>query len=462
MKRKILFSLVLILLLNASCKKFIEVKPPVTSLSANTVFTSDATAKAAMIGIYTNMIQSSSTALSGDQSITFLTGLASDEFLNYGTLQDQIDFFENALLPGNAHVAGRWSEFYKYIYASNAIIAGLENSVGVSDPVKKQLQGEARFIRAFSYFYLVNLYGDVPIVTGIDYLVNSTVSRSPVADVYTLIINDLKEAQGLLTPAYPVAEKTRPNKFTATALLARAYLYSGDWAKAEAEATSVITSGTYTLESNLNNVFLKTSQEAIWQLEPINNSFDSYDGLYFILTSAPGAFVTVSLRNTLVTAFQPTDGRRINWVATRTGTPTYYYAFKYKIRMTTTAGLHSEYLTVFRLAEQYLIRAEARAQQNNIAGAQADINTIRSRAFGAPNPTTANDKPTLLTAIEQERRLELFAEFGHRWFDLKRWNRADAVLASIKPNWQSTDTLLPLPQQEMNRNPNLRPQNAGY
>ena len=115
---------------------------------------------------------------------------------------------------------------------------------------------------------------------------------------------------------------------------------------------------------------------------------------------------------------------------------------------------------VLRLAEQYLIRAEARAQQNNISGSQSDLNLIRNRA-GLVN-TAANDKTALLTAIEHERQVELFTEWGHRWLDLKRTNRADAVLGPIKaPNWQPTDMLYPIPQTQIANDPNVH-QNPGY
>ena len=115
---------------------------------------------------------------------------------------------------------------------------------------------------------------------------------------------------------------------------------------------------------------------------------------------------------------------------------------------------------VLRLAEQYLIRAEARAQQNNISGAQSDVNVIRNRA-GLAN-TTATTQGTLLSAIEHERQIELFAEWGHRWMDLKRTNRADAILGPLKSsNWQSSDVLFPIPLTQIQNDPNFT-QNSGY
>ena len=419
----------------------------------------DETATSAVTGIYTGMIGSSSTFVSGNQSITWLMGLASDELINYSTDENQIEFFDNELLPNNRFVEARWKEFYSNIYAVNSILEGLEASTEVTESLKKQLEGEVRFIRAFCYFYLVNLYGDVPIVTGTDSDINRLVFRAPISEVYDLIINDLKTAQELLDIAYVSTQRIRPNKFTATALLARVYLYSEDWANAETEATSVIESELYGLESNLNNVFLIESKEAIWQLQAITTSFNTFDGLRFILRGIPSM---VALNNELVNLIEPNDNRLTSWVGSITpDAEIFYYPFKYKIRSSPDPPV--EYLTVFRLAEQYLIRAEARTHLNKLTGsnsAASDLNMIRYRA-GLSN-TTAVTQTEILNAILKERRIELFTEWGHRWFDLKRVGRLDETLGVIKPGWQSTDKLLPLPEQELSRNPNLRPQNSGY
>lgn len=115
---------------------------------------------------------------------------------------------------------------------------------------------------------------------------------------------------------------------------------------------------------------------------------------------------------------------------------------------------------VLRLAEQYLIRAEARAQQNNLAGAAADLNAIRQRAGLEPLPDNL-DKAAMLLAVEQERRIELFAEWGHRWFDLRRTGRSLAVLSPIKPDLTATDLWYPIPLSAINTNPFLT-QNEGY
>jgi len=134
------------------------------------------------------------------------------------------------------------------------------------------------------------------------------------------------------------------------------------------------------------------------------------------------------------------------------------FAHKYKAIFSVTESL--EYSILFRLAEQYLIRAEARAQLGNSIGSQNDLNLIRSRA-GLPD-ISVNTREELLIAILHERFVEFFTEQGHRWFDLKRMDKAKEVLSPLKNNWKDTDILLPLPEMELELNPSLKPQNSGY
>lgn len=445
-----------------SCKKFVEIPPPDSQLSTNLVFSNDATATASLTGIYGQMLRG--TGFYGNfPSFSINGGLLSDELINYQNDALQIATYNNNLSSTLGSLSQfYWSNQYNFIYQANAVIEGLNKSTGVSSPIKQQLIGEAKFIRALCHFYLVNLFGDIPLVTTTNYQINNVSIRTPRSEVYQQIISDLLDAQSSLSSNYVSAtnttttEKIRPNKTAATALLARVYLYIGDWANAELQSSAVINSPGYSLLSDQNKVFLKNSSEAIWQLQSVNiSNINTFDATTFILTGTP---TRVSVSNQLLNAFETGDTRKANWIKSITvGSNTYYYPFKYKQR---TDATYSEYTMVLRIAEQYLIRAESEAQLNNIAGAQADLNTIRSRAN--LGNTTANDKASLLSAIEHERQVELFTEWGHRWLDLKRTNRADAVLGPVKgTNWQSTDTLFPIPQIEIQNNPKLT-QNLGY
>ncbi|HCS20776.1 MAG: hypothetical protein A2X18_13155 [Bacteroidetes bacterium GWF2_40_14] len=446
-----------------SCEKFIRIEPPIDQIVRANVFSDDAAAISAIRGIYSAMI-SEGFANGALSSATYLLALSADEMKTTET-KFQPPFYSNSLLAGTENVYTIfWKQPYTYIYYANAILEGMAASTGMTAANKLQLEGEAKFVRAFCHFYLVNLFGDVPLVQTTDYQQNRTISRTPAQQVYQQIIADLLDAKEKLAGDYSISntERIRPNKAVATALLARVYLYTDDWANAETQASAVIGNSNYRLLDDLNQVFLKNSEESIWQLMTVtSSSINTYEGNIFIPVSNNWSRYVTS---ELLTAFEANDKRREHWIGTYTstdGTNTItYYPFKYKISSGTTI---TEYSMVMRLAEQYLIRAEARAQQNKVTGAnsaETDVNTIRGRA--GLNPTVANTKAAMLLAIEQERRVELFTEWGHRWLDLKRTNRANAVLGALSyKNWQSTDVLFPINTTEMDNNPNLT-QNPGY
>lgn len=466
----------LVLSFFTGCKKFVEVPPPTSSLSGADVYTNNSTAIAVLTGIYANMSESN---LFGDgytSSISLELGLCSDELtlysVNPGTGAEFL--YTNSLSPSSPYTPNYWSQIYSTLFICNAAIEGLTASGSLTPAVKQQIMGEAKFMRALCYFYLVNLYGDVPLITGTDYNVNRLLPRAPSDSVYQQMISDLKDAQNLLSPNYldgtllqTTTERVRPTKWAAAALLARVYLYTGNWVSAESEADTVINNTSLYSLTSLDNVFLKNSSEAIWQLQPINVGQNTGDALAFFISAdglGSNGYGDVYLSNQQLNSFEPGDQRRADWVDSTIvngTTNTYYYAYKYKVN--TLNAPVTEYVMALRLGEQYLIRAEARAEQGNIAGSQADLNTIRNRA-GLPN-TTANDKESLLKAILHERQVELFTEWGQRWFDLKRTNTVDSVMSVVEPQkggiWNSDLQLFPIPLYDLQHDPNLV-QNAGY
>ena len=454
---KKLYTLVFLLLSTIvleSCNDFVELEAPKTQIVSASVFENDAGARAAVSGIFSQMMNVSSFASGGSNGITVITGLSGDELNNHSTSQNQIALYTNNLTSLNsAAVSSNWNDMYSTIYQSNAVLEGTQGSGGLTPKIKDQVIGEAKFIRAFSYFYLINLYGDVPLVTTTDYRVNRVASRTPVSDVYTQIEADLVDAQKLLLEdySYSLGEKTEPNKWAATALLSRTYLYRQKWTEAEAQARSIIDSEIFSLESDLNSVFLMNSTEAIWQLMPVIPGVNTSDAPYLIIASNP---TRVSVSTAVTDIFEPADQRATSWIGTYTSSgKSYNYAFKYKVRLRDEPV--TEYNMIFRLAEQYLIRAEARANLNNLAGALEDVNVIRVRAGLDPIDATGLTQQQVLDVIDHERRPELFVEWGHRWFDLKRSGKIDAVLGSAKADWQSKDAMFPIPQAEINANPNL-------
>ncbi len=201
------FKIVLIglfVLSGASCKKYLEIDPPTTQLSPKLVFSTNEAATSAVIGIYSRMISSGGGIASGSlNSFTSLGGLSADEFTRITNSTGYLEFAQNSLLPTTSIISTNiWNSSYQYIYTANAILEGLEDSENITPTHKNQLQGEAKFIRAFFYFYLTNLFGDVPLHLTTDYRANTSGKRTPQSDVYEQIIYDLKDAQNLLSTTY--------------------------------------------------------------------------------------------------------------------------------------------------------------------------------------------------------------------------------------------------------------------
>jgi hypothetical protein len=450
---KITCALGLVLLL-AGCEDFVKVDPPRTDLVSQTVFEDDKTADAAMTDVYLQL-SGGSFASGGSSSISLLASYSADEQANYSNNGSYPAFYENNIKADNLTIGSIWSTAYKGVYQSNAILEGVERATGLSADLKIQLEGEAKFIRAYCYFYLTNLFGDVPLLLTTNYVDNSNAARTSSTDIYKQIIQDLADAREALPATYEFTggERVRATKGAASALLARSYLYMSDWSNAEKEAGNVIADTLYSMQPDLTLVMSKNNPEAILQFQ--TTFYPDDITVFYVFASPP---TPCALRDEFITFFDPTDLRLANWVGSfDSGSETYYFAKKYNSFVMAT-----EYSTLLRLAEQFLIRAEARTQQNKISDAQADLNVIRHRA-GLAN-TSASDKPSLLSAVELERKLELFTEHGHRWLDLKRTGRVDEVIGNVKGSqWSSTDALYPIPQNQLQLDPAMKDQqNPGY
>jgi hypothetical protein len=480
MKFKIflLFSLMFVLIFQTSCKKLVEVSVPATSITGASAFNSDATSIAVLTSIYAKIGANLLTSTGSIPSITLFAGLSADEFTLWSgsTNQKARAYYQNALSSDpNGFGYEFWAGTYTNIFSCNAAIEGLTSSNSLTPAVKQQLLGEASFMRAFFYFYLVNLYGDVAMPLSSDYKVNASLSRTPKEQVYQQIISDLQKAETNLSVNYldatvlnSTTERVRPTKWAADALLARVYLYTGNWAGAKAQTDSVINNANLFGLLPLNQVFLRAGpgvNEAIWQLQPVNTGWNTEDAKAFIVPSNgpgrglnAGAYLSDNLRN----SFEATDNRRAQWVdSTIVGGTTFYYPYKYTVN--TLKAPVTEYLMMLRLGELYLIRAEAKAQLGDVAGAASDLNAIRSRAGLVA--TSAANQVDLLAAIIHERQVELFAELGHRWLDLKRTGSVDAIMTIVTPQkggiWHSYQQLYPVLSTDIQYNSKLV-QNPGY
>lgn len=451
-------NLIILLFAVNSCDSFVDVDLPKSQLSSPAVFEDYATASSALTDIYSK-IRDRGLLVGTNSGLSNQLGNYTDEMIPYGLPSNtSFNFYYNTILASTPEMSEYWNSTYNQIYAANAVIEGVSKSSGLSLAQKNQLTGEALFIRSLSHFYLASLYGDIPYITQTDYRINSTVGRMPIKEVHGYILKDLEESNLLLTENYSSVQRVRPNKYVAAALLARVYLSNGEYAQASNAASFMLNQTClFHLEQDLNEVFLINSAETIWQLQSANNGQNTQEGLHFIFESGPPP--AVALSDVLVCSFALDDLRRSNWIKSVTdGTSTWHHPFKYKQQDYTPSSV--EYSIVFRLAEQYLIRAEARANEGDLIGAKEDLNKIRNRA-GLPN-TSAVSKEEILSAVLQERRWEFFSEHGHRFFDLKRFHKLDDELSLSKPGWKTTNSLFPIPQNELSTNPNLRPQNPGY
>ncbi|MDB5158830.1 MAG: hypothetical protein JWR50_3537 [Mucilaginibacter sp.] len=457
--------LVLFIALNFSCKKLIQI--PVhnaAEISTEQVFADSASTISAVKGIYNNFQETSSGHVNLMNGLLGnVAGRSADELIYIGAGDED----RNAILVTNGDMETFWKNAYTNIYQMNSCLANIPSSKVISQPLKNQLLGEIKVVRAFYYFNLVNLFGGVPVVTTTDYHVTESLPRASVDSVYSLIISDLTGAQKMLTAAYPspgAVPKARPNLYVADALLAKVYLYRQQWANAVTTAGLVINSGVYSMVNDLNGVFLDGSQEAIWQLPTTGSYVQTADAI----TYTPYASTIIpayQIAPALNSAFETGDLRKTDWtgantVTTAGSTMVYYYPHKYK--NTSLAATPVEDFMFLRLAEQYLIRAEAEAHLNDMTDAIADLNVIRNPArVGLPTYTGPADQTSVLNAVMHERQVELFCEWGNRWYDLKRTGAIDAVLGAEKPGWQPYAAFFPIPQTEIQTNPFLK-QNPGY
>lgn len=456
--------LIIISLLSSSCEDFIEIEAPNNKLAQKVVFSNDDTAISAMTGIYNELYRSS---FSGGHfySVTLLAGLSGDNISSIYTSNDlRMQFEQHELQPDNQNVLYLWSGAYNVIYMANSMLEGLYDSTNISPDLKKQLEGEARFIRAFSYFYLANLFGDVPLIFSTNYRENQLAPRVAEAEVYLQIIEDLEFAMELLSDDYRNGERTQVNSYAATALLSRVHLYLENWEQAELLSTRVIDANSkYKLPDDLDAVFLANSEEAIWQISPIGGGgmmTQTNEGSLFVIDPVYYYSAAFQLEENFLKLFEEQDKRSQNWIEYNHELNV-FFPHKYKIEYSNSFPI-TEYSMVLRLAEQYFIRAEARARMGNLAGSIEDLDIIRSRAglshLAETDPGISQD--ALLDLIFEERRKELFTEWGHRWFDLKRSGRAEKVFGP-EETWQSSDFFYPIPEEERIKNPNLS-QNTGY
>ncbi|SMD08642.1 RagB/SusD family nutrient uptake outer membrane protein [Pedobacter nyackensis] len=451
----ILFSLLLISL--SSCEKFLTTEP-VNAVSDENPIYDKGSSETALRAVYRQMGNS---GYYGETYVTLgyfpsgdvknLTTGGSANLVNINFRTDEV-FFNTA-----------WIAIYNTINRANHVISKVP---GVTDPLlttalKNQYVGEAKFIRALAYFDLARAWGGVQLILEPTVSLDSRpkVKRSTLEQTYAQVQKDLEDAELLLPDAL---NRIRATKRTVWALRARLHLYKKEWALAEEYATKLIDkTADYTLVKPFSAWFannVSASKESIFELQ------------YSVLN--PNAIRTQMQHSTNGGQYRyaPNDrfvqllndpavsGGRSALIGsvTQSGITNWFGNLYYRKDAT-------DPTYIFRIAELYLIRAEARAQLNNLSastGALSDLNQVRDRA--GILPSTAVTKEQILLAIENERRIE-FAWEAHRWFDLARTGRAKAVLEALDPNTKVSDHeyVFPIPVTQIQLDPNLE-QNKDY
>ena len=418
---------------------------PYNSIPASEAFKNAADLERGILGAYSSL---QSLSYYG-RTYGIFADLAADNLVHpdNATAVAYAEVDNNAILPENSAVDGIWVSIYDGINVANNVIDKVDDIPGLTDTDKNEALAELYFLRALHHFNLMNYFGAIPIkTTPTAGVAGTTVPRDGVNAVYDQIINDLLFASVHL-PAN--GTRIRASGLAADALLARVYLYKKDYTNAAAYASKVINSGDYTLLSSYMNIFEgEETAESIFEVD--YTALDRNRIAEYNFPLSENGRGEVAPAQDLLESYGVGDDRLAATYAYSGSAP---YAIKYDDLAT-----GADNVIVLRLAEMYLIRAEANAHlEGDIVMIRSDINEIRTRA--GVGSVTSNTYPDLLLAIEAERRVE-FAFEGHRWFDLVRTGRAVDVLTTVK---NVNQTLFPIPLSEIltNTDPGMY-QNPGY
>jgi hypothetical protein len=438
-----------------SCEKLVEVDYPSNQIGTTQVFDDINTANAALGSLYAGLRDKS--IISGNNygaGGPLLATYADELDCYYNDQNGYLDIYHNQLHETNTVVASTWQTAYKLIYYANSIIDGVENSTALSDTDKNRIKGEALLIRSLIYFYLQQIFGNIPYTTSLDYEYNRTISKTEAGAVLEQIETDVKEASSLLTNDYQNTERIYLNRKAAQLLLARIFLIKSEWSQAEMMSDSILLSPLYHFQTNINDVFHNSGTHILWQLKPQSSGNPTKEAsFYYFSGAAPNAY---ALTTDLVNSFSDVDLRKQTWMAQVTfNGNSWYRAYKYKNRSNNT----NEYSIVFRLEEVYFIKAEALARQNRFDEALPYLNATRVRAGLTAFTSLSSD--SFYNELLAEKRREFFTEFGLRFLDLKRMGRLSDII-TLKPSWEDYKQVWPIPKSEILMDQNLLPQNIGY
>lgn len=493
---KKIYALLLItsFLIGTSCSELEE--EPVGLLSPSTFFQSPSDVEAAVVGGYGLLAREQTYGRKLSLTLQLLSDMCDIGDRNTPARRQEINDFR--IDSGNGMVSAIWPALFTVVGATNAAIQGTEQ-VDMTEEMRNRYEAEARFIRAFTYYHLVRLFGDVPYLdmAVTDPKAISDIESTPVSEIYTHIIEDLEFGMQYLPDQYNGNIRSRATKGTAATVLASVHLTLGNWAESAEMAQYVINNAStfgYALVEDFQNLFraeLGDQTEHIFTIDFLGNNAGAYsanDDIMGAITGIRGADQngwSVSVPSMQVyNTWDPRDYRKdvsFEDTALVQNIPTPYTAYQDVQRPhiakfarfpgnSNAEGRYSDHnYPAFRYAEVLLIAAEALNEANGGPTAEAYqyINMVRARArnwAGIQTDFPANlpmgmSQDAFRQAVLEERRLELAFEFK-RWYDIKRRNLLEEVFTgpnSLEPHQVAPNNyLLPLPQDELDRNPNLR------
>jgi len=504
MKKILSILTVLSVFILTACNGFLDLQPT-NSVLASSSMTTVKEATVAMNGIYNRMTYSS---YYGQRMTKYADMRGGDLYVPSSGRSDDSFFLFNTGESRNNYGA-MWDVMYTVIMLTNNVIENIEKgnvktTTTADEASLNDIKGQALAIRALAHFDLVRLYGlpylkpgapaslGVPIVDKV-LAAQDKLTRNTVAEVYTQVISDL-------TTAIPLLKTTKShgklNQYGAKALLARVYLYKGDYDNAFIQAKDVITSGGCTLYTPANWVASWKStfgSESIFELSIStsdatnlgNSSLTSfYSPMYYNSAFLAGAVASDKYLNLL-----KEDLTDVRWgvmdideygnsirnptrdIPGRNGWIKKYMGDKSGDAITATN------VKVVRLSEIYLIASEAALKKTtpDLASAVTYLNAIRARALALTPATVSMTTAQLETLILNERAKELVGE-GHRFFDLMRLGKTvvfddpstkfnEPILAGdgrgVTVTWDFNKIILPISDYERNANPDME-QNPGY
>lgn len=459
-------------------KDFLDVTPP-SSLTGDSYFRNAADAEAAIAAAYK--------PLQNTNNLAKVTEAPLEDIVIFNTQGLNLDSW--SFDANDAIIDEVWQTGYEGVFRANIVLQKVPG-ITMPDAQKNRILGEARFLRALYYFNLTAFFGDVPLVKEADPTdpAKSAIPRTPKAEVYASMVEDLKEAATLLPSkeSYGAADIGRASKGAAQALLGKVYLYQKNYPEAETILNTVITTGGYTLLPNFADLLIKDNNaESIFEIQFSDLSGQGTSRITNDYPQGQGGYANLLPTQNLVDAFEDYNGPaaingkdpRLFYSVFRDGdpydavspvfnkawTPTGYARKKgmFPVIRTNNSNLGINF-PIIRLADVMLMYAEAANENNHPGEAIAKINEVRGRVGMPGLPTAAipaGNKSEIFKAIVHERRVELAFEY-HRLNDLRRWGLASEALGSLGYTAPKHD-VYPIPQQERNTNPALT-QNEDY